>query len=232
MVATAFDFSSLPSFLSYGIPGLVLGLIVAALFGAASMKVTDDRLKAIKLVLQYGLGFVIVATIAVIIPLFINPIVVLHVQVDPDQRVNDPLARAVITSDLSPKPSDDGTIIVQQSKGHDFIKVDIRQLVNEVALGKQSIAKLSDQLNSANLQLAQYNVQTFSRRSSMVANASNAAAAAAAATFGGSASSGSRTSDTSPDTAAPAEAPTTPMATPSPVQNMSSNPSTSNTQHP
>jgi hypothetical protein len=154
MVASAFDFSSLPSFLSYGIPGLVLGLIAATLFGAASMKVTEDRLKAIKLVLQYGLAFVFIATVAVLIPLFVNPTVVLHVQVDPDQKPNDPQARAIITSDLSPLPNSAGTIIVQQSHGHDFIKVDITRLVYEVALEKQSIAALHEQLDSANAQLA------------------------------------------------------------------------------
>lgn len=174
MVATAFDFSSLPSFLSYGIPGLVLGLIVAALFGAASMKVTDDRLKAIKLVLQYGLAFVCVATIAVIIPLFINPTVVLHVQVDPDQRPNDPQARAIITSDLSPLPNNAGTIIVQQSQGHDFIKVDITRLVNEVAQQRQSVAELNNELNSANTQLAAISQESSKKRKVLMADVADA----------------------------------------------------------
>lgn len=144
MIAFAFDWSSLPSFLAYGIPGLALGLVVAALMGIAAVQVNADRLKALEVVLKYGTGLVGIAVVAVTIPLFVAPKVAIHVTVDPASILQDPNARAVITSDLSPDPNS-GLVIVEQANGHDYIHVDVRRLVRQVNLARTEASVLQDQ---------------------------------------------------------------------------------------
>jgi hypothetical protein len=144
--------SELGSLLRYGVPGLVLGIMIAALIGVARMSFTDDRLQALKSVLRYGVTFAIIATIAVLVPLFVDPQLTVKVTVSPNAGKQETKEVPAITNGRGAPADSEGNVLVGRDDPE--ISVDVSKLKKllDVLEGKLSAAQI--QIRDTNTQLA------------------------------------------------------------------------------
>ncbi|HEY0197342.1 MAG TPA: tetratricopeptide repeat protein [Rhodanobacter sp.] len=135
---------ALGSLLKYGLPGLALGIFLAALaLGVAWKKVNNDPTPVLKVMLGFGLGFLVVGGLFGTYLSTRNPQVHVEVMVDPNPGdLKLPLPE--IRSKLSSQPDHD-MVLVQDA---DYVKVDITGILRAYDSAQKQQDGLIDQLAS------------------------------------------------------------------------------------
>jgi hypothetical protein len=134
------------TWLNHGPSGLALGLVIGVLLGIAGIKFTALTVDALKLSLRYGLLFLIVASVATIVPLFADPTLKVNVVVRPDIGQADPRAAPLISSSLTKTPIN-GIVEVSQRDANNSVFVDVGSLIDEIKNEKIKIASISTELD-------------------------------------------------------------------------------------
>jgi tetratricopeptide (TPR) repeat protein len=134
---------ALGSLLKYGLPGLALGIFLAALVLGVAWKVSSDPTRILKVMLGFGLGFLVVGGLFATYLSTHNPEVHVEVMVDPNPGdLQLPLPE--IRSKLSSKPDHD-MVLVQDA---DYVKVDITGILRAYDTARKQHDSLLNQLAS------------------------------------------------------------------------------------
>lgn len=134
---------ALGSLLKYGLPGLALGIFLAALVLGVAWKVSSDPTRILKVMLGFGLSFLVVGGLFATYLGTHNPQVHVEVMVDPNPGdLKLPLPE--IRSKLSSKPDHD-MVLVQDA---DYVKVDITGILRAYDTARKQHDSLLNQLAS------------------------------------------------------------------------------------
>jgi hypothetical protein len=134
---------ALGSLLKYGLPGLAMGIFLAALVLGVAWKVSSDPTRILKVMLGFGLSFLVVGGLFATYLSTHNPQVHVEVMVDPNPGdLKLPLPE--IRSKLSSKPDHD-MVLVQDA---DYVKVDITGILRAYDTARKQQDGLLDQLAS------------------------------------------------------------------------------------
>jgi hypothetical protein len=149
VMATAADFPSelngYGDLLKYGASGLILGIVLATLAFLRSVKLDRDRVTAIRLVLGFGLAFLVVGGGFWLAERLLNPAVYVSVAFNPKPNPNRPdgLPFPEISTNLDPTPTH-GRILV---KADSQINVDmlepLRKYADEVNRGERLVGQVN-----------------------------------------------------------------------------------------
>jgi hypothetical protein len=148
--------------LKYGTTGLILGIVLAALTFLLFVKLDRDRVTAIRLVLGFGLAFLVVGGGFWLAERLLNPAVYVSVAFNPKPNPNRPdgLPFPEISTNLDPTPTH-GRILV---KADSQINVDmlepLRKYADEVNHGKRLVGQV-DLLERKNANLTTVAARTL-----------------------------------------------------------------------
>ena len=127
--------------LKYGLPGLALGIFLAAIVFGVAWKAKTNSTDALKVVLGFGLCFLIVGGFFTIYLSTRNPQVRVEVMVDPNPS-DLKLPMPEIHSKLSSKPDHDMVLV----RDADYVKVDITGILRAYDTAKQEKDSLINRL--------------------------------------------------------------------------------------
>jgi hypothetical protein len=148
--------------LKYGTGGLILGIVLAALTFLLFVKLDRDRVTAIRLVLGFGLAFLVVGGGFWLAERLLNPQLYVSVAFNPKPNPNRPdgLPFPEISTNLDPTPTHGRILVRADAQINVDMLAPLQKYADEVSHGKRLIGQV-DLLEHRNTDLASIATRTL-----------------------------------------------------------------------